>query len=92
MDNLKHISNYPIIIENTTVKIDTRVSSDASGSGLRMISGWPCRQDLSDLDLYWITSPKTENPNLSVSSTYNSFQIAKIELIILIIFYETSEK
>ena len=32
-DNLKYFSTYPIIIDFTTVKNDTTVSSDASGSG-----------------------------------------------------------
>ena len=32
LDKLKHLSSYPIIIHNTTVKIDTKVSSDAFGS------------------------------------------------------------
>ena len=33
LDNLKYFSSYPIIIDNITVKIDAKVSSDASGSG-----------------------------------------------------------
>ena len=32
-DNLKYFSTYPIIIDNTTVKVDASISSDASGSG-----------------------------------------------------------
>ena len=33
LDILKCFSSYPIIIDNTTVKIDTKVSSETSGSG-----------------------------------------------------------
>ena len=32
-NNLKYVSSYPIIIDYTTVKVDAKVSSDASGSG-----------------------------------------------------------
>ena len=32
-NNLKYFSTYPIIIYNTTVKVDAKVSSDASCSG-----------------------------------------------------------
>ena len=32
-NNLKYLSTYPIIIDNTTVKVDAKVISDASGSG-----------------------------------------------------------
>ena len=37
-DNLKHFSTYPIIIDNTTVKVDTSVSSDTSGSGYFVVN------------------------------------------------------
>ena len=37
-DNLKYFSTYPIIIDFTTVKIDTSVSSDASGSGYFVVN------------------------------------------------------
>ena len=38
LDNLKYFSSYPIIIDNTTVKIDAKVSSDASGSGYFVVN------------------------------------------------------
>ena len=37
-DNLKKISSYPIIIDSTSVKIDAKVSSDASGSGYFVVN------------------------------------------------------
>ena len=37
-DNLKHFSSYSIIINSTTVKIDTSISSDASGSGYFVVN------------------------------------------------------
>ena len=37
-DNLKYFSTYPIIIDNTTVKIDTNISSDASGFGYFVVN------------------------------------------------------
>ena len=37
-DNLKYFSSYPIIIDSTTVKVDTSVSSDASGSGYSVVN------------------------------------------------------
>ena len=35
---MKYFSSYPIIIDSTTVKIDTSVSSDASGSGYFVVN------------------------------------------------------
>ena len=35
---MKYFSTYPIIIDNTTVKIDVKVSSDASGSGYFVVN------------------------------------------------------
>ena len=37
-DNLKYFSSYPIIIDYTTVKVDAKVSSDASGSGYFVVN------------------------------------------------------
>ena len=37
-DNLKYFSSYPIIIDSTSVKVDTRISSDASGSGYFVVN------------------------------------------------------
>ena len=37
-DNLKHFSSYPIIIDNTSVHVDCKISSDASGSGYFVVN------------------------------------------------------
>ena len=37
LNNLKDFSSYPNIIDSTTVKIEARVSSDASGSGFFVV-------------------------------------------------------
>ena len=37
-DNLKHFSSYPIILDNTSVHVDCRISSDASGSGFFVVN------------------------------------------------------
>ena len=35
---MKYLSTYPIIIDNTTVKVDAKVISDASGSGYFVVN------------------------------------------------------
>ena len=37
-DNLKHFTSYPIIINDTSVLVDSRISSDASGSGYFVVN------------------------------------------------------
>ena len=37
-NNLKYFSSYPIIIDYTTVKVDAKVSSVASGSGYFVVN------------------------------------------------------
>ena len=37
-DNLKYFSSYPIVIDDTSVHVDCKVSSDASGSGYFVVN------------------------------------------------------